>query len=421
MTEPRLLQIRNFSYVLPEHRIATHPLSDRSSSLLLVYKSGSIEKSIFRNIADFLPEKSLLVFNDTKVIHARIKLKNSYGQVIECFCLEPADASSVEEVFQSRGPVLWKCMIGNARKWKSGPLFKSIAGKKGVAEITFNKVKQEDRDFIIAMQWNNPSYTFSEILELAGELPIPPYLNRASELEDESRYNTVYAAHEGSVAAPTAGLHFSAELLNDLKQRGIAQEKVTLHVGAGTFRPVSSETMEGHLMHAERIIVRKTVLQSLLRVKSKHPIIAVGTTSARTLESLYWFGLNIMEEKESALPFMIDQWMPYRFQQDQLPESTVILEQLLNWMNSSGIDEISGYTQLMIAPGYEFKMVDALITNFHQPDSTLLLLVAGLVGEKWKDIYNYALENDFRFLSYGDACLLFKKDGEELERSLISD
>ncbi len=407
MTEPGLLQISDFIYVLPGHRIATYPLSDRSSSLLLVYKSGSIEKSIFRNIADFLPEKSLLVFNDTKVIHARIKLKKADNQVIECFCLEPADTSSVEEVFQSRGPVLWKCMIGNARKWKSGSLFKTIAGKKGAAEISFNKVKQEDRDFIIAIQWNNPSYTFSEILELAGELPIPPYLNRESELEDESRYNTVYAAQEGSVAAPTAGLHFSAELLNDLKQRGYALEKVTLHVGAGTFRPVSSETMEGHRMHAERIIVKKTVLQSLLRAKGKHPVIAVGTTSARTLESLYWFGLKIMEEREPSLPFMIDQWMPYRFQQDQLPESTLILERLLNWMNTSGIDEIFGNTQLMIAPGYEFKMVDALITNFHQPGSTLLLLVAALVGDAWREIYSFALENNFRFLSYGDACLLF--------------
>jgi len=410
MTGPQRLKIQDFSYVLPEHRIAAYPLADRSSSLLLVYKSGIIRKSIFKNVAEFLPNNSLLVFNDTKVIHARIKLKSAGNHTIECFCLEPVGELAVEEVFRSKGPLLWKCMIGNARKWKEGPLHKSIRGNYGNVEITFEKLRQDERDFIIAISWNNASYTFSEILEQAGELPIPPYLKRESEPEDESGYNTVYASQEGSVAAPTAGLHFSTDLLTTLMQSGIAQEKVTLHVGAGTFRPVSSDTLEEHKMHAERIVVRKSVLQSLLLKKGEFPVIAVGTTSARTLESLYWLGVKILGNKESEHPFHIDQWMPYQFQDTSLPECRTVLDALLKWMETLGLEEITGYTQLIIAPGYNFKIVDALITNFHQPNSTLLLLVAALIGERWKEIYDYALENDFRFLSYGDACLLFKKE-----------
>ncbi|MBK7887101.1 MAG: S-adenosylmethionine:tRNA ribosyltransferase-isomerase [Bacteroidetes bacterium] len=410
MTGPQRLKIQDFSYVLPEHRIAAYPLADRSSSLLLVYKSGIIRKSIYKNVAEFLPNNSLLVFNDTKVIHARIKLKSAGNHTIECFCLEPVGELAVEEVFRSKGPLLWKCMIGNARKWKEGPLHKSIKGKYGTVEITFEKLRQDERDFIIAISWNNASYTFSEILEQAGELPIPPYLKRESEPEDESGYNTVYASQEGSVAAPTAGLHFSTDLLTTLMQSGIAQEKVTLHVGAGTFRPVSSDTLEEHKMHAERIVVRKSVLQSLLLKKGEFPVIAVGTTSARTLESLYWLGVKILGNKETEHPFHIDQWMPYQFQDASLPECRTVLDALLKWMEALGLEEITGYTQLIIAPGYKFKIVDALITNFHQPNSTLLLLVAALIGERWKEIYDFALENDFRFLSYGDACLLFKTE-----------
>ncbi len=410
MSEPQRLQIRDFTYVLPEDRIAKFPLPERTSSLLLVYKSGDIRKTVFRNIAEVLPENSLLVFNDTKVIHARIKLLTAGNQVIECFCLEPVSELSVEEVFRSKGPLLWKCMIGNARKWKEGPLYKSIDGKYGLVEIKFEKLRQDERDFIIAMSWNNAYYTFSEILELAGELPIPPYLKRETELEDESRYNTTYASQEGSVAAPTAGLHFSTDLLTLLTQSGISQEKVTLHVGAGTFRPVSSDTLEEHKMHAERIVVRKSVLQNILLTKGVFPVIAVGTTSARTLESLYWLGLKILNGEGTEHPFHIDQWIPYQFKDTSLPECRAVLETLLKWMDALGLEEITGYTQLIIAPGYAFKIVDALITNFHQPNSTLLLLVAALIGERWKEIYEYALENDFRFLSYGDACLLFKKE-----------
>lgn len=412
MTHPRDLVIKNYSYTLPENRIAKYPLADRTSSKLLVYRHGTISKTVFREIGTFLPEKSILVFNDTKVIHARIKLTTQTGHSIECFCLAPENESSLEKVFSSKTPLRWRCMIGNARKWKSDALTKETSGKYGDVKITFNKAGISGSDFLIDISWDNNSYTFSELLELAGELPIPPYLNREAEKEDDIRYNTVYARQEGSVAAPTAGLHFTDDLLQSLLQKGIMQTHVTLHVGAGTFRPVKSETMEGHEMHAERIIVSREVIQSLISDRMDRPVIAVGTTSIRTLESLYWFGVKLLEGEDLKQGFYIDQWIPYQYEGVKLPSALQVLNKILEWMSIHSFHEITGFTQLLIAPGYHYHLVDALITNFHQPDSTLLLLVASLVGEKWRDIYNYALENDFRFLSFGDACLLFREESK---------
>lgn len=409
MKDPRLLNIKDFSYDLPDTSIAAYPLMDRTASQLLVYKEGRIQKAIFRDIGDFLSKDSLLVFNDTKVIHARIKLKSDQGQSIECFCLEPVGNEPLENIFRSAGPLRWKCMIGNARKWKSDVLIKTAIGKYGETSLTIKKAGVSDRDYLIDFSWDNSAYRFSDVLELMGDLPIPPYLNREAEPEDEGRYNTVFATHEGSVAAPTAGLHFTEDLLLLLREKGVAQEKLTLHVGAGTFRQVNSETMLGHEMHAERVVISKQVIQTLLKHKGHQPVIAVGTTSARSLESLYWLGVKLMDDLDYSETICVEQWIPYNADYVNSPEVSLVLNNLLERLTASSREEVSFSTRLLIAPGYDFKIVDALITNFHQPDSTLLLLVAALMGEKWRDVYNYALKNEFRFLSYGDACLLFKK------------
>jgi S-adenosylmethionine:tRNA ribosyltransferase-isomerase len=402
------LRISDFSYVLPEHRIATYPLSERSESKLLVYQQGEIRKSVFKSIGEFLPDTSLLIFNDTKVIHARIKLMTANHHPIECFCLEPVSKLSVEEVFRSNGPMQWMCMVGNARNWKSGPLYKSIDGKYGVVDITFNKVGQEERDFIIDISWNNSFYSFSEILEQAGELPIPPYLKRATEAQDELRYNTIYATQEGSVAAPTAGLHFTDSILEKLKCSGKELAYVTLHVGAGTFLPVKSATMEGHEMHAERIEVSLQTIAQLARELGRRPVLTVGTTSTRTIESLYWMGCRWMKEGRGEDSFLVNQWEPYEYNVDELPSTVMVFSFLEKWMKENQLESLSGYTRLIIAPGYNFQVVDGLITNFHQPGSTLLLLVAALVGDDWRKIYDFALTNNFRFLSYGDSSLLYR-------------
>lgn len=410
MGDPRYLKIAAYTYDLPEERIARYPLAERSSSKLLVYKHGHITGATFRSLADYLPADALLVFNNTRVIHARILLSTAAGQPIECFCLEPLAPHTVETVFDARTSVRWKCMIGNARKWKEEPLYKDLHGQHGPCRMTLQKGERADRDFLVAISWDNPAYSFSELLEVAGLLPIPPYLNRPAEAADEERYNTVYAVREGSVAAPTAGLHFTEGMLEELHAAGITTAHLTLHVGVGTFRQVSAETMQGHEMHDEQVLVSKAMIRQLMHRAGRGQVVAVGTTSARTLESIYWLGRKLMQGDVPPGDFHIDQWLPYAAAMDEEIPATTVFAALLEYMERHHLTEIKGSTRLLIAPGYRFQILDALITNFHQPGSTLLLLVAALTGSDWQRIYDYALRHDYRFLSYGDSSLLYKAE-----------
>ena len=408
MKHPKDLSISDYLYHLPEDRIAKYPLVNRESSALLVRKENSIEKKLFASLNECLPENACLVFNNSKVIHARILFKVSEHISVECFCLEPADGIAPAEAFSLQESHRWLCMIGFARKWKTDLLSKEFTGVHGNSTFSARKISNEGRDFIIEFSWDNKNYSFAEVLEKVGDLPIPPYLNRKAEAEDEVRYNTVYAGADGSVAAPTAGLHFTDFMLQKLKEDKKELLYLTLHVGAGTFLPVKSTTMEGHAMHAERIEVSLETIQHLAAVLGQRSVVAVGTTSARSLESLYWMGCRWMKEGGSADVFMLQQWEPYEDKVEELPSAAEVFKYIANFMIDHQMDLLSGYTRLIIAPGYSFRVLDVLMTNFHQPGSTLLLLVAALVGDDWKNIYNFALENEFRFLSFGDASLLFK-------------
>lgn len=408
MIHPKHISIQDFIYHLPDESIAKFPLENREDAALLVYKDGEIRKEIFKNLNEQLPSNALLTFNDSKVIHARILFRISETIQIECFCLEPADGMAAADSFSQHGPIRWNCMVGMARKWKSEKIAKPFFGKDGDGIFTATKISNEGRDYLIEFDWSNKLYSFSEVLELVGDLPIPPYLNRNALPEDEQRYNTVYAGAEGSVAAPTAGLHFTESILEKLKESGKALAYVTLHVGAGTFLPVKSDTMEGHEMHAERIEVSLETIAQLAKELGSRPVISVGTTSTRTIESLYWLGCRWMKEGGSEGLFTVNQWEPYEYNVDELPSAKKVFAFLEMWMKENNLESISGYTRLIIAPGYTFRVVDALITNFHQPGSTLLLLVAALVGDDWKKIYEFASQNNFRFLSYGDSSLLYR-------------
>ncbi len=408
MIHPKHVSIQDFIYHLPDESIAKFPLENREDAALLVYKDGEIRKEIFKNLNEQLPSNALLIFNDSKVIHARILFRISETIQIECFCLEPADGMAAADSFSQHGPIRWNCMVGMARKWKSEKIAKPFFGKDGDGIFTATKISNEGRDYLIEFDWSNKLYSFSEVLELVGDLPIPPYLNRNALPEDEQRYNTVYAGAEGSVAAPTAGLHFTESILEKLKESGKALAYVTLHVGAGTFLPVKSDTMEGHEMHAERIEVSLETISQLANALENRTIVTVGTTSTRSIESLYWLGCRWMKEGGSEGLFTVNQWEPYEYNVDELPSAKKVFAFLEKWMKENNLESITGYTRLIIAPGYTFRVVDALITNFHQPGSTLLLLVAALVGEDWKNIYEFASQNNFRFLSYGDSSLLFK-------------
>ncbi len=408
MSHPKHISIHDFIYHLPDESIAKFPLENRDDAALLVYKEGEIRKEVFKSLNEQLPESTLLIFNDSKVIHARILFRISEAVQIECFCLEPADGMAAADSFSQLGPLRWTCMVGLARKWKSEIISKPFSGKEGDGIFTATKISNDGRDYLIEFDWDNKQYSFSEVLELVGDLPIPPYLNRAAQPEDENRYNTVYAGAEGSVAAPTAGLHFTESMLQKLKGTGKALAYVTLHVGAGTFLPVKSDTMEGHEMHAERIEVSLETIAQLAKELGHRSVITVGTTSTRTIESLYWLGCRWMKEDRREEVFFVNQWEPYEYNVNELPSSAMVFTFLEKWMKENQLENLSGYTRLMIAPGYTFRVVDALITNFHQPGSTLLLLVAALVGDDWKKIYEFASQNNFRFLSYGDSSLLYK-------------
>jgi S-adenosylmethionine:tRNA ribosyltransferase-isomerase len=397
------IKISDFTYELPDERIAKYPLPERDSSQLLVWHNGSIQKDNFRNIPEILPADSLLVFNNTRVIHARLLFRKKTGAGIEIFCLEPVHPTDYQLAFQQTKKAVWNCMLGNARKWKEEELTREFSIDGKTVQLKARKSVQENGAFQIEFCWDH-GFTFAEIIEEAGILPIPPYLNRETEPGDEEAYQTVYAKTDGSVAAPTAGLHFTENVLANLSQKNIALREITLHVGAGTFRPVKSETIDGHDMHHETVIMSRQFIEELIRNPRK--VIAVGTTSVRSLESLYWLGLKMENHENIREKPEIGQWEPYE------NKSTIglhkALENILNFLLMNNMEMLQFSTQIIIVPGYQFKIVEGMITNFHQPQSTLLLLIGAFLGDDWKKVYDFALQNNFRFLSYGDSNLYLK-------------
>lgn len=389
-----------YDYELPEEKIARYPLERRDNSKLLTYKHGTISQTTFNKLRDHLPENATLVFNNTKVIRARLKLQKETGAQIEIFCLEPIEPIDIQQSFATTSCVKWKCIIGNSKKWKEGSLRKTLTNGTISTTLSATRISIVDNTSIVEFSWDNRLLTFADIIDLVGVTPIPPYLNRETEDIDTERYQTVYSEHKGSVAAPTAGLHFSDEIIQDLRTHGHQLINVTLHVGAGTFKPVQTKEISSHIMHTEHIVVERSAIE-MLRNNSA-PLFAVGTTSVRTLESLYWLGvkLHIGEDISNGL----EQWDAYRLPTD-IPVKTA-LDALMTLLDENKTDILNNQTQIMIVPGYKFRIVEGLITNFHQPHSTLLLLIGAFVGEKWHDIYDYALNNDFRFLSYGDSSIL---------------
>ncbi len=399
------ISILDYTYQLPEEKIAVYPLPNRDQSKLLIYKNGEVKESIFENIPTQIAPHSLMVFNNTKVIHARLHFQKESGATIEVFCLEPANGSH-EQALQALGNCQWHCLLGNAKRWKGETLKKifEVAGKEICLQV--NLISKDGAYGIVAFEWEEKEIPFGQLLNAAGQLPIPPYLNRETEANDEEVYQTLYAKHEGSVAAPTAGLHFTEAVFEQLKKAQISKEELTLHVGAGTFLPVKSEHLAGHEMHRESVLVSKKSLEHILeKLKKQEPIIAVGTTSLRTLESLYWHGVKTLVNIGST-HMDVEQWDPYELTQEH--SAIEALEALIQKLEKENSSFIFGSTQILIAPGYSFKLADGLLTNFHQPNSTLLLLVAAFIGDDWKKVYQYALENNFRFLSFGDSSLLWR-------------
>lgn len=406
MKHPGNISIKDYTYELPGEKIASHPLPQRDASRLLIYRQGEIKEDTYRNIDQYLPGNSLLVFNNTRVINARLRFKKNTGATIEIFCLEPADViNEYSSIMAKTESARWKCLVGGASKWKDEPLEKRFTknGKDVVLKATL--IEKLSEAYIIEFSWPSTDMAFAEILEEAGDIPLPPYIKRATVAEDMERYQTIYAEQEGSVAAPTAGLHFTEDIFKKLSEKKIGEAYVTLHIGAGTFKPVKSDNMQQHEMHAEWIDVD---IETIKAISGKPgDIIAVGTTSLRTIETLYWLGIKIILDP-AIIDLHLSQWDVYE-KEFSAPgiSPTASLEALVRWMENKNLKRMFTRTQLLIAPGYEFKIVKALITNFHQPQSTLLLLVAAAVGEDWKKIYNHALQNDYRFLSYGDGNLIF--------------
>ena len=405
-SHPKDLSILNYTYSLPDALIAKYPLSERDASKLLVYRDGAIAESVYKDLASHLPTDTMLVFNNTKVVEARLIFAKSTGGVIEIFCLEPDNQyADITTAMLQKGKVFWKCLVGGAKKWKSEPLVKSIALNGRGVHLTATMIERLNDYFLIEFSWDDALLSFAEILHLAGLIPLPPYLNRTADEADKATYQTIYARHDGSVAAPTAGLHFTGQLFESLAAKGIVHKFVTLHVGAGTFKPVSAATMNEHEMHAEFIDVSIDLIENLLTDKT---IIPVGTTSLRTLESLYWLGVKVIRDKAKGISYSkgleLYQWDAYELPQDIKKEEA--LSGLIKWMKDNGSTRLITKTQLLVAPGYRLRIAKGLVTNFHQPQSTLLLLVAAIIGNDWRKVYDYALENNFRFLSYGDGCLL---------------
>lgn len=399
------IQIKDFNYNLPDERIAKFPLAKRDNSKLLLYRHGVVTEDVFHNIAQYLPKGALMVFNNTKVIQARLHFRKETGALIEVFLLEPYMPADYEQMFQTTGHCSWLCMIGNLKKWKEGSLKRTfdVKGK----EVTLVAERKEDvhKSYRVDFSWDASDVSWAELLDAVGELPIPPYLNRETQESDKTTYQTVYSKVKGSVAAPTAGLHFTPEVLADIDRHGIDREELTLHVGAGTFKPVKSEEIQDHEMHTEYICVHRQTLEKLIRHEAK--AIAVGTTSVRTLESLYYIGVKLEKTLDlSEEELHVCQWEPYENAVAKPITPLKAIENILAYLDKHGLSALHASTQIIIAPGYEYNIVKMLVTNFHQPQSTLLLLVSAFVHGDWRKIYDYALAHDFRFLSYGDSSLL---------------
>lgn len=401
-SDPRHIRISDYNYPLPDERIAKFPIAQRDHSKLLVYRKGDVSQDVFYNLPEYLPKGALMVFNNTKVIQARMHFRKDTGALIEVFLLEPAEPSDYELMFQTSERCSWYCLVGNLKKWKEGTLHRTIDVKGQQIEVSCTRGPIHGTSHRIDFEWTG-GVSFAEIIDAMGELPIPPYLNRETQESDKTTYQTVYSKIKGSVAAPTAGLHFTPEVLAAVDAHGIEREELTLHVGAGTFKPVKSEEIEGHEMHTEYISVRRDTIRKL--IAHDGCAIAVGTTSVRTLESLYYMGLKVMQNPDaSEAELHVNQWEPY---DTTTCVSTVdSLTALGAWMDAHSLEVLHSSTQIIIAPGYEYHIVKMLVTNFHQPQSTLLLLVSAFVKGDWHKIYDYALANDFRFLSYGDSSLL---------------
>jgi S-adenosylmethionine:tRNA ribosyltransferase-isomerase len=406
MTDPKNIPIAEYDYNLPDSRIASFPKEKRDESRLLIWDKGNISEDIFKNIPTHLPKNALLVLNNTRVVEARLIFHKPTGARIEIFCLEPGDQyPDITTALAQQQSVIWKCMIGRASSWQHQTVLEKNLNKNG--KLFARIISKKTDHFIVQLSWIPENLSFAEILHLAGSTSLPPYIKRKPDALDSERYQTVYANFSGSVAAPTAGLHFTPEILNRLSSASVDIDYVTLHVGAGTFKPVKSSTMSHHEMHSEYIDVNKSLIEKIIRKKNS-PLIAVGTTSLRTLESLYWIGVKTVSNKNiNEHDLHVQQWEPY--EQHENISTDEALRSLVQWMTANKKEQLITKTSLLIAPSYNFRIVDVLITNFHQPRSTLLLLVAAFIGEKWKSAYTYALEHDFRFLSYGDSCLLFRQ------------
>lgn len=407
MQRPSNIQILDYDYPLPPERIAQYPLEKRDDSKLLCF-NHNIHESKFKNIASFLPSDSLLVFNDTKVVQARLIFTKTTGARVEIFCLEPVKPTrEIQDAFQKTSGVVWKCLIGNRKKWKSGILEMPFRLNDEQLFLKAEKIEDEREYSYVLLTWTPEKLDFASVLDETGKIPLPPYMDRNAEEEDKIRYQTIYARNEGSVAAPTAGLHFTDRVMESLVHKNISLQYVTLHVGAGTFKPVSDEIVGNHIMHTEQILVKKDLIESLVNREDKK-LIAVGTTSIRTLESLYWLGVKMMI-KPGLEEYKLSQWEAYDLdeQLESLPSQTLALQAIIAYLNQHHLEEFRSETQILIGPGYQYQVINGMITNFHQPKSTLLLLISAYLGEEWKKIYQYALDHDFRFLSYGDSCLFF--------------
>ena len=403
--ETKHIHISDYTYELPDERIAKFPIAQRDHSKLLVYRQGEVSDDVFYHLPDYLPQGALMVFNNTKVIQARIHFRKETGALIEVFLLEPANPVDYELMFQTTGHCEWYCLVGNQKKWKEGSLTRSLEIKGTTISLKATRLGEHGTSQHIAFDWDSSQVSFAEILDAVGELPIPPYLNRETQESDKTTYQTVYSKIKGSVAAPTAGLHFTDQVLADLDAHGIDREELTLHVGAGTFKPVKSEEIGDHEMHSEYVSVKRQTLEKLLH----HQVsaIAVGTTSVRTLESLYYMGVKLEQNPDlTEEQLHVNQWEPYQLPAEQEISPAKAIQNLLDYLQRNELNTLHSSTQIIIAPGYQYKIVKMLVTNFHQPQSTLLLLVSAFVRGDWRKIYDYALAHDFRFLSYGDSSLL---------------
>lgn len=400
------IQIKDFNYPLDDERIAKHPLAEREKCKLLFYRNGEIQDLHFYDVPRLLPEKATLVYNNTRVINARLRFrKPNGGATIEIFCLEPVAPRDYAQIFQTTGECSWLCFVGNSKRWKTGALAQCIDVNGTEVELAASRGEQRGNAFVINFSWNNSDVTFASLLEAIGEIPIPPYLNRSTEESDSEDYQTVYSHIKGSVAAPTAGLHFTDEVLAECDKRGITRRELTLHVGAGTFQPVKSENIGEHAMHTEFISVDRSLLEDLINAEGN--VIAVGTTSVRTLESLYYIGITLMNNPDaSEEELRVKQWAPY--EKEYCTPTRDALQAIITHLDNNNLDRYIGSTQIMIAPSFKFRIIRGMITNFHQPQSTLLLLVSAFVDGKWKEMYDHALDNGYRFLSYGDSSLLLR-------------